>query len=96
MGRVISVREIMLFIAKFGLWNAYLESSDAGVIPGGIGLRVYAEDGQEYSYVLFCDGSYEIEVWRDPNEEGIWTLIKSGNIFEEEIDVENSTKQNPM
>lgn len=86
MGRVISGREIMLFIAKFGLWNAYLETNIH--LEDSIEFRRLGDkyDGfDEISYVLHNNGKYEIEVWTnpEPGKDGQWELMQIGDIFDE-------------
>ena len=86
----ISGREIVLFIAKFRLWDAYIETSVQ--VNNGIELRAvdnrYGCD--ETSYTLYSNGKYEIEVWVAKDDtlmnevgEGEWELVDSGDIFKE-------------
>lgn len=79
----ITGREVICFILMFDLWDSYLDATMTYIPNGGIDFRKHTDDGLEYSYVLFCDGRYEIELWRNESDDEVWKPIKSGNIFKE-------------
>ncbi len=85
MDQRITGREIIAFIAKFRLWDAYLEGDEAGTIPGGgIGLRAPGWGCDECEFTLYANGEYEVHAWvSESDEEGDWRLVTNGDIFKE-------------
>ena len=80
----ISGREIIMFIAMFGLWDAWITTD--GLPEGGIEFRKRGSkfDGyDEISYGLHANGKYDIEVWIEPGKEidGRWEQVQTGDIF---------------
>lgn len=75
----ITGREIALFIAKFRLWDAYLDTDIDLCAPG------YGCD--ECSYTLLPNGFYDIEAWVSDDH---WKRVELGNIFD--FDKEEETK----
>lgn len=75
----ITGREIALFIAKFRLWDAYL---DADLDGDCIDLRTTGYGCNVYSYALFSNGKYTIDMWNEETED--WEEIEQGDIYEED------------
>ena len=72
----ITGREIALFIAKFRLWDAYLDTDLDGDC---IDLRAPGYGCDECSYTLLPNGLYDIEAWISDDH---WKRIEFGNIFD--------------
>ena len=84
MEQVISGREIMLFIMRFRLWDAYLDT-DAIIPKGGIDLRAPRYGCDECSFALYKNGKYEIEAWVEDEknpDNSTWELVEQGDIFD--------------
>lgn len=84
MEQVISGREIMLFISRFRLWDAYLET-DTGITDGGFELRAPGYGCVESSFALYKNGKYEIEAWVEDKknpDNSTWELVEQGDIFD--------------
>ena len=77
MEQKITGREIALFIAKFRLWDAYL---DTDIDSDCIDLRAPGYGCNECSYTLLLNGLYDIEAWVDDH----WERVASGDIYEED------------
>lgn len=75
----ITGREIALFIAKFRLWDAYLNTDLDGDC---IDLRAPGYGCNECSYALFSNGKYTIDAWNEETEN--WEEIEQGNIYTED------------
>lgn len=76
----ITGREIMMFIAKFRLWDATLDTDLDGDC---IDFRAPGYGCNECSYSLFSNGLYVIDAWVEKeHEENHWERINAGDIFE--------------
>lgn len=76
----ITGREVMMFIAKFRLWDATLDTDLDGDC---IDFRTTGYGCNECSYELFPNGLYTIDVWVEgEREEDHWERIETGDIFE--------------
>lgn len=74
----ITGREIALFIAKFRLWDAYLDTDLDGEC---IDLRAPGYGCNECSYELFPNGLYTIDAWVDEDH---WERVEQGDIYAED------------
>ena len=84
----ITGREIMLFILRFDLVNAYLET-ECTATDGSFELRAPGYGCNECSYVLRPNGDYLVEAWlpdekNEDGELGVWQQVSIGNIFKGE------------
>ena len=75
----ITGREVLMFIAKFRLWDATLDTDLDGDC---IDFRAPGYGCNECSYCLFSNGVYVIDAWV---EEKHWERVERGDIFD--IDV---------
>lgn len=82
MEQKITGREIALFIAKFRLWDAYLDTDIDPCDGNCIDLRAPGYGCNECSYALFGNGEYTIDAWDEETEE--WETVKTGDIYEED------------
>lgn len=80
MEQKITGREVMMFIAKFRLWDATLDTDFDG---NCIDFYAPGYGCNECSYCLFSNGHYMIDVWVEgEREEDHWERIETGDIFE--------------
>lgn len=77
----ITGREIMLFIAKFRLWDAYLDTNLDGDY---IDLRAPGYGCDECSFTLWANGKYTIEAWVDEDGHPGWEDVEQGDIYAED------------
>ena len=79
----ITGREVMIFIAKFRLWDATLDTDLDG---NCIDFRAPGYGCNECSYCLFSNGLYVIDVWvEEEHEENHWERIERGDIFDVDL-----------
>lgn len=79
MEQKITGREIVLFIAKFRLWDAYLAT---GIDCDCIDLRTTGYGCNVCSYTLYSNGKYAIDAWNEETED--WEEVETGDIYEED------------
>ena len=80
MEQKITGREVMMFIAKFSLWDATLDTDLDG---NCIDFRRPGYGCNECSYSLFSNGIYVIDAWvEEEHEEDHWERVGRGDIFE--------------
>ena len=84
----ITGREIILFIIRFNLSDAYLENVCTAT-DGSFELRAPGYGYDECSYVLHANGDYLVEAWlpdekNEYDEAGVWQQVDIGNVFKGE------------